>query len=191
MWSIDSLLAEVKGQVNPNRFQHILGVIDTAKKLAQQVGVDVTKAEIAAILHDYCKEWRKEELQNILINHLDTHWLSYSMATWHAPVGAYVAQQKFDIIDCDIFNAIYFHTTGRARMSLLEKVIWVADYIEPGRSFPGVEVARDLAKVSLDEALCYGLKSTIQYLTNREQTIHPYTFEAYNYYLNRRVLRED
>lgn len=191
MWTIEQLLAETQKQVKPSRFNHILGVVNTAKSLAKEVGIDVDQAEIAAILHDFCKEWSKEKLQNILIEHHDTDWLSYSAVTWHAPVAAYIAGQQFGIHDCDVFNAIYFHTTGRAHMSLLEKVIWVADYIEPNRDFTGVEVARDLAKVSLDEALCYGLHSTIQYLMSKQQSIHPYTFEAYNYYVNRRVLSEN
>lgn len=186
MWNKEKLLEATEKQVNPNRFTHILGVIETAIELAQAFGVDSNKAEIAAILHDYCKAWSPERLKETLLAHNDTNWLSYPVPTWHAPAAVYTVQHEFGIMDSDLLNAIYYHTTGRKNMSLLEKVIWVADYIEPNRNFPGVELARELVKTDLDAALCYGLTHTIRHLAEREQPIHPLTIEAYNYYQSRR-----
>lgn len=186
MWDKEKLLEAAQSQVNPKRFTHILGVVETATRLANTIGVDPNIAEVAAILHDYCKAWTPERLKETILAYNDTNWLSYPTPTWHAPAAYYTIQEEFGIMDHDLLNAIYYHTTGRAKMSPLEKVIWVADYIEPNRNFPGVEQARDLVKIGIDDALRFGLKETIRHLTEQEQLIHPLTLDAYNYYLNRR-----
>lgn len=186
MWTKERLLEEAQKQVKQMRFTHILGVIETAIQLSKQFEVDPDQAEIAAILHDYCKAWGVERMKEVLLAHNDSSWLSYPAQTWHAPAAVYVIRKEFGIIDHDVLTSIYYHTTGRAGMSPLEKVIWVADYIEPNREFPGVEQARQLAETDLDAALRYGLTQTIEHLVVREQPIHPLTIEAYNYYQNRR-----
>ncbi len=186
MWTKERLLEEVEKQVKPSRFTHILGVIDTAVELANENGVDHEKAEIAAVLHDYCKAWSPERMKEILLAHNDSSWLSYPAVTWHAPAAMYVVRQEFGIMDHELLTAIYYHTTGRAGMSPLEKILWVADYIEPNRDFPGVEEAREFAITDLDAALRLGLRQTIMHLIEREQPIHPLTVEAYNYYQIRR-----
>lgn len=182
MWTKEDLLKKTEAQVKGERFTHILGVIDTAIRLAHRFGVDPEKAEIAAILHDYCKAWDVERMKESLLAHNDSSWLSYSAVLWHSPVAMYVAREEFQIDDLELLYAIYYHTTGRAAMTPLEKVIWVADYIEPNRNFPGVEQARALAEDNLDQALLFGLSQTIKYLVDKGQAIYPLTFEAYNYY---------
>lgn len=185
MWNKEILLEATRKQVKDARFNHILGVIDTAKQLARNNMVDVEAAEVAAILHDYCKAWSAEQLKEILITNQDSSWLDYPLQTWHAPAAFYIAQQQFGIMEHDLLHAIYYHTTGRARMSPLEQVLWVADYIEPNRVFPGVETARALASEQLDAALRFGLIQTMQYLVEHQQRVHPLTLEAYNYYMRR------
>ncbi|CCQ93704.1 conserved hypothetical protein [[Clostridium] ultunense Esp] len=183
MWSKEELLRKTKEQVKEKRFNHILGVVKTAADLAERFGADPEKAEIAAILHDYCKEWPVERLRNLLIKHEDLLWLRFSPVLWHAPAAAYVAREEFQIGDQEIFDAIYYHTTGRAGMSLLDEVIWLADYVEPGRDFEGVEEARRLTVKSLAEGMRFGLKHSIAYLLKKEEAIYPLTFEAYNHYM--------
>lgn len=182
MWEKEDYLQQVKAQVKEKRFKHILGVMETAVELAKAYGADPKKAEIAAILHDFCKEWPLEEMRKILEQHQDLLWLQYSPVLWHAPVATYVVKERFQLEDQEILDSIYYHTTGRAGMSLLEEVIWVADYIEPGRSFDGVEEARKLAKKDIQDAMRFGLKQTIYDLLEREEAIFPLTFEAYNHY---------
>lgn len=186
MWDKAKLMEEARKQVNPARFHHIMGVVETARLLAAKYGVDVDKAEVAAILHDYCKSWSKEQLQGLLLAHEDSAWLNFPHQTWHAPAAFYVVQQEFGITDGSILDAIYYHTTGKAQMTTIAKVIWVADYIEPHRHFVGVEQARVLAEDNIDDALSFGLSQTILHLVERKQSIHPLTVEAYNYYHTRR-----
>lgn len=183
MWNKEDLLAAAQKQVKAARFTHIVGVIETSTQLAQQYGVDTDQAEVAAILHDFCKAWSPEQLKRVLLSQCDSSWLSYPTPTWHAPAARYVVSSELEINDIEILNAIYYHTTGRANMSPLERIIWVADYIEPNRNFPGVEIARELAQNDLNAALSFGLKQTIQHLLELGQQIHPLTIEAYNHYL--------
>lgn len=184
MWKKEEYLQEARAQVKEKRFRHILGVAETAVSLAKAYGADPEKAEVAGILHDYCKEWPVEKMRGVLTQHQDLMWLRFSPVLWHAPVAAYVVRERFGISDSGILDAIYYHTTGRAGMSLLEEVVWIADYIEPARSFDGVEEARRLAQRSLKEAIRYGLKETILHLLEKEERIYPLTFEAYNDYFS-------
>jgi predicted HD superfamily hydrolase involved in NAD metabolism len=104
---------------------------------------------------------------------------------WHAPVGAYLVEKEVGIVDAEIIDAIRFHTSGRPKMTMLEKVIYVADYIEPGRHFPGVEEVRELAKTSLNEALIKAIHNTIVFLMKKKQPIYPNTFLTYNDLVNK------
>ena len=95
--------------------------------------------------------------------------LDYHHELWHAPAGAYLVQQEVGITDAEILDAIRYHTTGRVGMTLLEKVIYLADYIEPGRKFPGVDEVRQLAKHNLNQAVCQALENTIYFLERQKQ----------------------
>ncbi|SEN03331.1 bis(5'-nucleosyl)-tetraphosphatase (symmetrical) YqeK [Lihuaxuella thermophila] len=177
----DELLQATKKQLTPARWEHTLRVADTAVRLAKRVKIDPDRAEIAAILHDYCKFWPDNELISwIKTCHLPPDLLSYNKELWHAPVGAEVARKEWDIEDEDILNAIRYHTTGRPRMSELEKIIFLADYIEPGRRFPGVDRVRELAESDLDQAVLQALNNTIIFLIERGQKVYPLTLLARN-----------
>ncbi|WP_210366914.1 bis(5'-nucleosyl)-tetraphosphatase (symmetrical) YqeK [Bacillus sp. REN3] len=171
----------VKGQLTEHRYQHTLGVMETAIKLAGKYGVDMEKAELAAIFHDYAKFRPKDEMKKMIIEQrMPKDLLEYNSELWHAPVGAYLAEKEAGITDREVLDAIRYHTSGRVGMTLLDKVIYLADYIEPGRHFPGVEEIRELAEKDLDLALVQAMKNTIQFLMKKNQPVYPDTFQAYN-----------
>jgi predicted HD superfamily hydrolase involved in NAD metabolism len=171
----------VKVQLTEHRYVHTIGVMETAIELANRFGADEKKAELAAIFHDYAKFRSKEEMKKIIVEQeLPSDLLLHNDELWHAPVGAYLVEREAGIKDLEILNAIRFHTSGRPNMTLLEKIIYVADYIEPGRHFPGVEEVRDMAKESLNEALIKAIQNTIVFLMKKKQPIYPDTFLTYN-----------
>ena len=171
----------VKDELTEKRYNHTLGVLETAVKLAERYGVNCQKAELAAIFHDYAKFRSKDEMKTIIIEqNMPKDLLSFHHELWHAPVGSYLVKKEVGIDDEDILQAIKYHTTGNKNMNTLDKVIFLADYIEPGRDFPGVEKVRKLALENLDQAVIQSLKNTIQFLMDQGQPIYPDTFETYN-----------
>lgn len=181
------LLEKIKDRMPPKRFEHTKGVAKTAIHLAEKYGEDKEKAEIAGILHDVVKFADKDWLkQNILSEHLDPMLLTFHHELWHGPVGSIVAKKEFFIEDEDILHAIRFHTTGRAGMSNLEKIIYIADMIEPSRSFPGIEVLRDKAEIDLEDAMISCVTHSINFLIEKKQPVYPDSFHCYNDLLNRK-----
>src|SRR5699024_3958215 len=115
-------------------------VLTVARKLAQTYHADMKEVELATVFHDYAKEMKVDSLKEYIKTHeLDHTLLLYNKELWHGPVAAHIVQDDFKIENEHIFNAIYFHTTGRACMTIVELILFVADYIEPARTFPGVE----------------------------------------------------
>jgi predicted HD superfamily hydrolase involved in NAD metabolism len=172
----------VKKQLTEHRYTRTIGVMETSIELARMYGADPEKAELAAIFHDYAKFRPLEEMKEIIVREkMPPILLEYSPELWHAPVGAYLVEKEVGITDQEVLSAIKFHTAGRADMTLLEKVVYVADYIEPGRKFPGVEEVRELAKESLDAALIQAVKNTVFFLMKKDQPVYPKTMETYNY----------
>ncbi|OYD07616.1 bis(5'-nucleosyl)-tetraphosphatase (symmetrical) YqeK [Paludifilum halophilum] len=175
----------VREQLTQTRWEHTLRVVDTALELAERFGADPQKADTAALLHDYCKFWSRERMREVILRRgLPEDLLQHNLELWHAPVGAEVVQDEFGIGDADILNAIRYHTSGRPHMTLLEKVIFLADYIEPGRRFPGVEDVRRLARENLDRAILQSLDNTLRFLIQRGQKVYPLTLAARNYMLD-------
>lgn len=177
----DAALKIVKEQLTEHRYQHTIGVMETAVALAKQYGADEKKAELAAIFHDYAKFRPKAEMKAIILAEgYPEDLLQYNAELWHAPVGAYLVHKEAGITDQEILDAIRYHTSGRPGMSLLEKIIYLADYIEPGRNFPGVDEVRALAKDSLEEALIKAVQNTILFLMKKNQPVYPDSFQTYN-----------
>ncbi|TMU85612.1 HD domain-containing protein [Bacillus sp. BHET2] len=177
----EKALEIVKEHLTNHRYVHTCGVMETSIELAKRYGADEKKAEIAAIFHDYAKFRDKKEMERIIIGeNLPQDLLVYNSELWHAPVGAMLVQREVGIEDEDILNAIRFHTSGKEEMTTLDKVIYLADYIEPNRQFPGVEEVRELSKESLDLALIKSLQNTITFLLKKDQAIYPDTFRFYN-----------
>lgn len=175
---MDSLLNDT----GEHRFNHILRVIEEAKKLAYVYNVDIDKAYKAALFHDCAKFSDKKKLLkmaydfDIILNDI----MRSSPELIHAPLGSKLAQLKYNIEDTDILNAIKYHTTGRKDMSQLEKIVYLADYIEPYRKFIGVENVRQLAYEDLDKSLLLAMNQTIVFLVNNNRLISLDTIEARN-----------
>ena len=133
---IHKIKKQLEKTLDSKRYEHTLGVAYTAASLAMRYNVDIKKAEIAGLLHDCAKCMDNEKKVSICIKHNIemTEAEKNNNFLLHAKVGSYIAAKKFHIDDEDILNAIKYHTTGRPEMSLLEKIVYVADYIEPGRS---------------------------------------------------------
>ena len=177
----DQALQLVKPQLTEHRYLHTIGVMETAIKLAERYGADVKKAELAAIFHDYAKFRPKDEMKQIIVEQsMPPILLEYNSELWHAPVGAFLAEKEAGITDSEVLDAIRYHTSGRIGMTLLDKIIYLADYIEPGRHFPGVDEVRAIAEEELDNALIQSMKNTIQFLMKKNQPVFPDTFNAYN-----------
>lgn len=180
----EMLMQRVQMAMSEKRFLHVLGVEKTAIALAKKYGGDVEQAALAGLTHDYAKERPDEEFElAIQRDGYDLNLLKYGNAIWHGVVGADFVARELKITDEAVLRAIRLHTTGAAQMTLLDKILYVADYIEPGRSFPGVEEARKLAEVDLDAAVAFETKHTLQHLIENEQLIYPKTLETYNHWV--------
>ncbi|MCF6408560.1 bis(5'-nucleosyl)-tetraphosphatase (symmetrical) YqeK [Pseudalkalibacillus salsuginis] len=177
----DEALKIVREQLTEHRYHHTIGVMDTAIRLAERFGENSEKAMMAAIFHDYAKFRPKDEMKSIILEQkLGEDILLYGSELWHAPVGAYLVRTEVGIEDEEILLAIKSHTSGRPGMTLLEKIIFLADYIEPGRRFPGVDDVRSTAEENLDNAIKQSLVNTIIFLMRRNQLVYPETLHTYN-----------
>lgn len=175
------------------RYQHTLGVVKAACDLAKHNGVSEEKAKIAALLHDYAKDLTEQELKNYIKTHnlkVDQSLIeTYQLL--HGVVGAHMARMEFQIQDEDVLLAITYHTTGRASMKPLEKIIYLSDFIEENRNFPGVDELRELAYRDLDHGLLQGFNNTIQFLLKTNKVLHCNTVEARNQILRELSLKKE
>ncbi|MBO0454086.1 MULTISPECIES: bis(5'-nucleosyl)-tetraphosphatase (symmetrical) YqeK [Enterococcus] len=179
----EALMQAVQMRMSERRFKHVLGVEETAIALAERFGESPEKASIAALTHDYAKERSDEEFQLAIERgsyENKAELLKYGNAIWHGLVGADFVARELGITEAEILDAIRLHTTGAAEMTLLDKIIYVADYIEPGRKFPGVEDARVIAFSDLDQAVAFETKHTLSHLIEEEDPVYPKTLETYN-----------
>lgn len=161
------------------RIPHVLGTEQEAIRLAEHYGADIGKARVAALLHDCTKKLDMDEQMSLCQKyHIELDELEqHALKLLHAKTGAEVARSVFGVNE-EIYRAIKWHTTGRAGMTLLEKVIYLADYIEPSRDFPGVDRLRQTCYENLDEGLRLGLRMTIEEMKERGNPVHHATLEA-------------
>jgi predicted HD superfamily hydrolase involved in NAD metabolism len=179
--NLDSLREATRSQMPDKRWKHTLGVVDTAVLLARRFGGNPEKAELAALLHDYSKAWAIDRMEGIIREEgLPEDILIFDKELWHAHVGAWAVRKEHGIVDEEVLDAIRYHTSGREKMTQLDKIVCLADYIEPGRDFPGVSKMRKLAEHSMEEALVAGFDSTIELLIERGRRIFPLTVLARN-----------
>ena len=172
-----------------DRFEHSEGVMYTAAALAMRYGEDLEKAQIAGILHDCAKCIPdNKKLKICEKNHIEiTEAERCSPFLLHAKVGAYIAKEKYNIEDTEILDAIACHTTGKPAMTLLEKIIYISDYIEPMRNkASNLEEVRKMAFVDLDETLFKILSDTLVYLEKSSKKMDPMTMQTYEYYRKQR-----
>ena len=188
--SREQLLVKMQHLLPEKRFKHCLGVEQAAIDLAERFGVDVEKAGLAGLLHDYAKKLSDEEFLALIDKYaLDPALKDWGNNVWHGMVGIYKIQEDLDLKDPEILRAIEIHTVGAGQMTDLDKVIYVADYIEHNRAFPGVDQAREIAILSLNKAVAYETARTVEHLARQGLPIYPQTLETYNAYVH--YLKED
>ena len=189
MSTLQEVYDYVKVVLNEDRFIHTLGVVSVAKKLAIINGVSEEKAEIAALCHDIAKNLTRDEMKALIIknNVILSEDEKNTFQLWHGILGPYVARNALNIENEEILSAIRWHTTGKEKMTKLEKIIYIADMIEPSRTFEGVEEIREVTLNNLDEGVLLGLTQTINFLLLKGNPIDLNTVKARNYLLvNRR-----
>lgn len=181
----------LKGMLPERRLKHSLNVSKCAVKLSEIYKCDKEKAEIAGLVHDCAKYFTDEQIEdsierfNVELDPLEVNNIALS----HSVIGSYVAVDVFNIKDEEIINAIKYHTTGKENMSLLEKIIYMADLIEEDRNFPRVEELRELTySGKLEEALLLSFNNTIKFVIDNNQLIHPRTIKARNYILEELII---
>ncbi|MBN1037594.1 HD domain-containing protein [Clostridium botulinum] len=190
MISIEEMKLYLKDNLKQNRYNHTLGVVETAKKLAEINGVSIEKAEIAAFAHDVAKNLSLEKMQSIIDkNNLElTNTEKENSNLWHSIIAPIEARNKLEIDNEEILDAIRWHTTGKENMSILTKIIYIADMIEPGRDFPGVEKIRKTTFENLDAGVLLGLTESMKDLLNRNLIIDLNTIKARNYFLLKDII---
>lgn len=180
----EALVQAVANQMSDKRLQHVLRVEAMALQLARIYGGDLEQVSVAALVHDYAKE-REDQAFLTLIDEGDypDGLCQFGNAIWHGLVGADMIQRELGIDDAAILQAVRVHTTGSANMSLLDKIIYVADYVEIGRTFPIVEEARKIAFQDIDEAVAFETLHTLSYLIEKKTLIYPKIIETYNHWV--------
>lgn len=180
---------QLQSKLSPARYEHTISVSYTCIALAMKYGCDLEQAELAGLLHDCAKRYSDAEI----IKKCEKKGLELTEserlapAVIHAKLGAYLAEHKYGINDPEVLNAIACHTTGKPAMSLLDKILYVADYIEPRRDkAPGLSQIRQLAFEDLDEALYQMMEGTLQYLSKLGIYIDEMSCDAFEYYKNLR-----
>lgn len=185
--SLKKLRHAMEKTLEPKRYEHTLGVAYTAASLAMVHDADVEKALIAGMLHDCakCMPFHKQiavcEKHNVSLSEVER---TENSPLLHAKAGSTLARTEYGITDDDILNAISYHTTGRPDMSTLEKIIYIADYIEPGRkTLPNLSRVRKIAYQNLDDTMRQILNDTLEHLKEKGGSIDPMTKETYQFYI--------
>lgn len=176
---------KLKSELDHYRYEHTMGVMHTAACLAMRYDEDVERALIAGLLHDCAKCIPADEkIKMCKKNHIEISAAEKSNpGLLHAKLGAFLAKEKYGITDEGILRAITFHTTGCPEMTLLDKIIYIADYIEAGRKpLPNMEEVRKLAFCDLDACLYRILKDSLVYLESKGNVVDPMTEKTYLYY---------
>ena len=157
---LEELKSVLKSRMNEHRYAHSLNVAERAVFLAEKYGADKEKAEFAGLIHDICKGISNEEQLAIIKKagiELDEDTLK-SPALWHSIAGAVYSEHELCVTDEDVLNAVRYHTSGRGNMSILEKVVYMADLTSAERNYPDAEYTRNLTDYSLDEGIAYGVR---------------------------------
>lgn len=168
--------------LDEKRYTHSINVVNEAVKLSRIYNIDAEKCKFAAIAHDYAKSMKDNELIDCSKKYgieIDAIQRSFPQLL-HGPVAAMYCKNEMGIEDEDIINAIYYHTTGRENMSMLEKIIYIADVIEVGRNFMGIEDIRRKVFTDIDSAILLSCNSTISYVIVKNFLIHPLTINLRN-----------
>lgn len=183
--NVSKMMKQLQKDLDAKRYEHTLGVAYTAASLAMRYGVSVNKAFIAGLLHD-CAKCYDDDKKLALCKKYSVKLSSYekeNTSLIHAKLGAAIAKEKYDIDDEEILEAIRWHTTGKEDMNLIEKIVFSADYIEPGRKMIlGLEEIRATIFMDLDKAIYLILLNTIKHLEGKKQPIDDGSLRAYTFY---------
>ncbi len=185
MLSIEEITKYLENTLSQSRFSHTLGVAETARNLAQKWGADEDAAYLAGLVHDCAKEIDKNEAIGLLEERGYTvdEVEKKALGLLHAPLGAFLARERFGITNEEILDSIKFHTTGRVGMTLLDKIIYVADFIEPGRKYKESQLVRETAEVDIDAAVLQEANIIIKYTIDKGRLLHANTVAARNSFL--------
>lgn len=179
--SKEEMITYVKNKIGEKRFKHSLNTAKEAVSLAKRYNADEDKAYIAGLLHDVAKGLPKQELEaaasenNIEIDKYE----KLNPELIHGKIGAAMVKRDLGINDEEILSAIKWHTTGYKNMTLLEKIIYLADIIEPGRNFKETDELRAIAYKDIDDAMIFGLRHVMKFVKSKGLTLHPNSLEAY------------
>ena len=178
----------IRENLSPQRFQHSLRVMEAAVDIADRLNVDKDKVCIAALLHDYAKDYKTEKLlelaeKNALIT---CQAEKVQPDLLHGPVAAWLCRTELGIKDEAVLQAIRYHTTGHAAMNELDTIIYLADLVEPGRKYKGVEELRKICEQDIYAGLLYAFDCTLLYVIERKMLIHPFTIESRNQLLTKK-----
>ncbi len=182
MMTIDEMRCLLEASLPPKRYKHSVRVYETALQLAQTYGLPQEKIAVCALLHDCGREVAskdsaaKADELGIAIDEVERN----QPILLHAKLGVHYAQTKYGVKDKEILTGILQHTTGAVHMTVLAKVVFLADMIEPGRDFPGVEKLRELSYKNLDKAMLLAYSNTIRYLLDSALLVHPHCLDGYN-----------
>ena len=158
--SEEEIKSVLKSRMNEHRYAHSLNVAKRAVVLAEKNGADAEKARFAGLIHDICKGISNEEQLEIIKSagiELDED-TQKSPALWHSIAGAIYCEHELGVTDKDVLNAVRYHTSGRGNMSMLEKVVYMADLTSEERNYPDAEYTRNLTDKNLDEGIAYGVR---------------------------------
>ncbi len=178
----EEFVEEIKKRLSEYRFYHSLNVADEARRLAKKYGADEDKAFTAGLIHDIMKDTDYKTQREIIekYSHKMTPTELANPKIWHAMSGEAFLRHELNVTDEEILSAVRYHTTARENMSLLEKVLYIADYTSAERNYPDVDVIREKADRSLEEAMLYGLRFTIKECVDLGAVVHPDSILAYN-----------
>lgn len=185
MYHFDENRAFLKARLSKKRYTHSLNVAHEAQRLAELYGEDPEKAYFAGLMHDVCKELPAEE-QEELVRASSFAVSKEELVTkpvWHGIAGAYFLQVRMGVTDPDVLNAVRYHTVGRAGMTRLEEIVYLADLISEDRTYDGVERMRQLCLTSINAAMLEGIRFSIETTLKKGGYLPPVTVEAYNQYI--------
>jgi predicted HD superfamily hydrolase involved in NAD metabolism len=182
VWSYEEIDTYLKKNLTESRYRHTLGVVSAAELLAEKNGESKEKAKLAALVHDCAKNMRiDDQFEFLKARSIEIDEITRkSPQILHGLIGSIIAKETMNIEDEEVLSAVRYHTTGKKSMSLLEKIIYIADYIEPNRDYKGVEELRTVTYSDLDKGVLQGFDNTITYVIKLGQLVHPLTIEARN-----------
>lgn len=190
---VEKIEKDLKNMVSSKRYKHILGVASTAALLGNHYGISEERLRIAALLHDIMKEQSLERLNELCSREKFKELKGYEKSNeiLHGFAAAEYAKEHYGIADVEILDGVRYHTIGRKNMTLFEKIVYLADAIEPERDYGAVEKIRELAYKDIDEALLYEINQKIEYLIKTDRIIHVNALKMRNSLLKKRGKRDE